>query len=98
MKSIIQTDLSVCYLCGKHIGTDRDCHHVFEGTANRKKSEEDGMKVYLHHCCHMWLHEHPKTAKTLKQRAQRIWERTYGDREAFMKRFGQSYLLEDEDG
>lgn len=57
-KGAAQTQ-DMCYLCHKPIYNNRDLHHIFNGSAYRKKSDEDGFVVYLHHTCHMWLHEHP---------------------------------------
>ena len=90
MKSILQYDRYICWRCLTRQKTE--CHHVFEGTANRKKSEEDGMKIYLCHGCHMYLHDHPKASLVFKERAQRVWEEKHGNRDAFIKRYGRSYL------
>ena len=90
-KSVLQTDKTVCYLCGQSSGK-LDEHHVFEGTANRSKSDDDSMTIYVHRVCHRWLHEHPKSALTIKARAQRKWEELYGNREEFIKRYGRNYL------
>ena len=49
------------------------------------------MVVYLCRWCHMYLHEHPGKAKMLKLKAQLVWESVYGDREAFIKRYGKNY-------
>lgn len=93
MRSIVQKDDSICEVCRNPIFGTRHLHHIFEGTANRKKSDEDGMTCYLHPCCHRFIHERsPRSLLTLKQRGQRVWEQTYGDREAFIKRYGKSYL------
>ena len=92
MKSIIQTNKDYCYVCGKPNPTDE--HHIFGG-ANRKKSDEDGMTIYLHRTCHTWLHNHPISSKTYKIRGQKIWEKTYGSREDFIDRYTKSYILEE---
>ena len=90
MKSVLQLDTSVCFVCMRR--GSLECHHVFEGTANRKKSEADGMKIYVHRACHMWIHEHPASAYTLKKRAQAVWESRYGSPEDFVKRYGWDYI------
>lgn len=86
MESRLQHDRN-CFLCGKPAS---DVHHIFNGPY-RKRSEEDGMVVYLCRWCHMYLHEHPGKAKMLKLKAQLVWESVYGDREAFIKRYGKNY-------
>lgn len=89
-KSIIQDKESYCYVCCKSGASDT--HHVFNG-AYRAKSEEDGMILYLHRCCHDWLHRHPVSNATMKARAQRIWMKYYGKTEdEFRKRYGKSYI------
>lgn len=78
-----------CFLCGK-FATDE--HHVFNGWGHRSMSEKDGMKVYLCHECHMKIHNNYAKRIELKKMAQRVWEKTYGDRGAFRERYGKSYL------
>ena len=96
MKSIMQTDDSICYICGKPITSNRDLHHVFNG-AYKKRSENDGMLIWAHHCCHMWLHEHPISNKTIKARAERIWRSHYGKtKEEFIERYGKSYEADEQ--
>lgn len=90
-KGAAQTQ-DMCYLCHKPIYNNRDLHHIFNGSAYRKKSDEDGFVVYLHHTCHMWLHEHPVSMRTFKQRGQRYFEANMGTREEFIKRYGKNYL------
>ena len=90
MKSLMQDDPTVCYLCGKPMGKG-DKHHIFNGPM-RDKAEEDGMYIHVHRVCHSYIHNHPVTAQTIKARGQRMWEETYGDRDAFIKRYGKSYL------
>lgn len=92
MASRLQKDDRVCYLCGNFITSNRDKHHIFNGTAYRQKSEDDELYVYLHHCCHMWLHNHPKSMWTFKQRGQRVYETEIGCRNDFIKRYGKNYL------
>lgn len=91
MKSIIQGDKEICYLCGKY-GAKHE-HHIFNGTANRKKSEEDGMKVYLHPVCHDWIHCHELSDLNLKAKAQKIWQDHYKkSKQEFIDRYGKSYI------
>lgn len=88
----MQGEYPICEVCGIPIYGAKDLHHIFEGTANRKKSDEDSMVIYLHPCCHDWLHRHPLSMLTIKQRGQRVWEEEFGSREDFIRRYGRSYL------
>lgn len=49
MKSIIHTTKGRCYLCGRYGQTEE--HHIFGG-ANRKVSEQYGLKIQLCPQCH----------------------------------------------
>lgn len=97
MKSIMQDNVEVCFLCGRNgSGDPLERHHVL-GASNRKYSEEDGLTVYL--CgnrCHRngkyAAHRNKRTATALKELAQIAWESRYGDREAFLRRYGRNYL------
>lgn len=91
MKSIVQTNKEYCYLCNKNGSLVE--HHIFNGTANRKKSEEDGMKVYLHPVCHRWIHEHEISDLNLKAKGQKIWQEYYvKTKREFIGRYGKSYI------
>lgn len=91
MESIVQSNKDICFICKKYGATD--IHHVFNG-ANKKRSEEDGMLLFLHRCCHRWLHDHPTSNRTIKKRCQMVWMRHYGTEDDFIKRYGKSYLYE----
>lgn len=93
-KKKIQRNNDICEVCGKFIYGGKDKHHLLNGTAYRQKSEEDGLYMYLHHSCHMWLHEHPISLRTFKARAQRFYEENIGTRQDFIDRYGKSYLEE----
>lgn len=88
MKSIIQ-DTKECYLCGR--SDSLESHHAIHGTANRKLADQDGLTVWLCIDCHTNLHQRGWHDKELKQVAQTAWERAYGAREEFIKRYGKSY-------
>lgn len=96
MKSIIN-DGDCCYLCGRNgNGDPLEVHHILGGP-NRRLSDEDGLVVKL--CgerCHRngknAVHRSRETDLLLKQKAQRVWEETYGTREEFRARYGRSYL------
>ncbi len=80
-------------------------HHIFEGTANRRLSDEDGLWIplsYEHHEGNMSVH-HNKEMKVLTHIiGQLAWEKRYivehkdvnedAARDAFRKRYGKSYL------
>lgn len=90
MKSVIQKDCNKCFVCGK--GGELHPHHIMEGTANRKKSDEDKLIVYVHNLpCHRDIHDHPKKYIYLKQYAQKTYEKNHG-REEWIKRYGKSYI------
>lgn len=87
----MQDDETECYLCGKYMGRGEK-HHVMNGHGYREKSEADGLFCFVHPQCHKYIHAHPITARTLKMRAQRIYEAEIGNREEFVKRYGKNYL------
>lgn len=100
MKSIVQTDCDKCFLCSKNGLYDRlEKHHIF-GAYNRRKSEEDGLFVFL--CgdsCHRngkhAAHRDKNIMDQLHKVGQKKWEEHYGTREEFMKRYGKNYLEEE---
>ena len=90
-----------CFVCGKG-GTH--LHHVFFGTANRKKSDEDLMFVYLcpyhHNMSNQGVHQNKELDNKLKVYAQKVWMDTYCDKDMseedkinkFIERYGRNYL------
>lgn len=88
-----------CYLC---ILLNNDCdrrttqeHHVVFGTANRKKSESFGLKVYLclqhHEEGPQSVHMNHEIARMLQRKAQERFEQIYSH-ELWMKEIGRNYL------
>ena len=83
-----------CLVCG----CERDIHrhHIFYGTANRKNSERDGCWCFLcgmhHNLSSAGVHFNRELDLKIKRECQKKWEETYGDRDAFIRRFGKSYL------
>lgn len=83
-----------CYVCGSkniHI------HEVFYGTANRKKSIEDGCCIYLcprhHNMSDEGIHFNKELDLEVKQLMERKWLDTYNKNiEDFIKRYGKNYL------
>lgn len=93
--SILVPYLNKCYICGSenHIAL----HEVFYGTANRKKSKEDGMILPLcslhHNMSNVAVHNNHDLDLKFKQMAQQKWMSYYNkSTKDFIKRFGQNYL------
>ena len=90
-KSILQEDMTRCYICGKpavHI------HEVFFGTANRKNSIKWGCYVglcYEHHEGNTGAHHDQATNLKLKEDCERAFEEKYG-REKFFEVFGKYWI------
>lgn len=92
MESIL-SNVKRCYICGSQINLHR--HHIFFGTANRKKSEEYGCWVWLcayhHTLSDESVHQNHKVDLCLKQECQRRFEKTK-TREEFRAIFGKNWL------
>lgn len=92
MKSIIQSNKNICFLCGRKAQEE---HHIFFGTANRKLSEKYGLKVYLCAYCHRIskyaVHNNKETDIKLKIIGQRKFEEEY-PKLNFLEIFGKNYL------
>ena len=93
-KSILQTDMTCCYLCGSR-SSRLDRHEVFP-SSNRTKSKSLGLWVMLcHSTCHegsMGVHQNAELAKRLKKKAQEIAMNEYGwTTDDFISRFGKNY-------
>ena len=92
MKSIISNDRE-CIVCGTTLGLHK--HHIYGG-ARRNLSETYGCWVYLcgvhHNLGNEGVHFNKEMDLKLKKVCEEVWEQTYGDRDAFIKVFGRSYL------
>lgn len=93
-KSIMEPAGSrTCYICGAAGYVEE--HHVFHGTANRKKSETWGLKVHLCYIHHRdpknGAHGNQEVDQKLKEEGQQIFEKLYGH-EKFMREFGKNYI------
>lgn len=93
MRSILQ-DRKESYISGSTYNLEE--HHIFFGTANRKVSEKNGLKVWLTVEEHKGTYGvHGKYGRDLdiklKQDAQRKYEKTH-TREEFIKLIGKNYL------
>lgn len=89
-KSILSTK-KICYMCGK--GGYLETHHIFNGTANRRLSDQDGLVVKLCPQCHEYVHKSQPIDLSLKREGQRAWMKHYNKTaEDFRARYGKSYL------
>lgn len=97
MKSLISNE-PWCLICGD---PRVHKHHIFYGTANRKKSEQYGCWCYLcvrHHLDgRVGVHYNARLNLELRQRCQKEWEKVYGGRDEFREVFGHNYLDPGED-
>lgn len=100
-KSLLQSRKE-CYICRIIYGKNAfltsealDLHHVFYGTANRKKSDITGMVIWLcrdHHTAgELAVHRNKKIDLSIKREAQRKFEENY-TRDEFREIFGKSWL------
>ena len=89
-----------CYLCMLLNGdystrTGLQAHHAMPGTANRRLSEQYGLKVYLclqHHTAGpMAVHNNAGLRDMVKGKAQAAFEGVYSH-EKWMAVFGKNYL------
>lgn len=94
VKGIVFPMTPVCALCGSK--SKVATHEIFYGTANRKKSIEDGLVVNLcgdhHNLSSNGVHFNKELDLELKQKAQKTYEEKLGSREDFIKRYGRNYL------
>lgn len=83
-----------CYFC--HNTQNLHIHHIFFGTANRKKSEAYGLTVYLcpyhHNLGQKCVHNCAQMDLMLKREGQKYFETNIGSREKFIQEFGRNYL------
>lgn len=93
MKSVLQTEKE-CFVCKRT--TNLHVHHVLYGTANRKKSEQYGYKIYLcpehHNMSSNGIHFNRPLDLSIKAMAQKHFEKNHGSRTDFIKEFGKSWL------
>lgn len=101
--SILQKKDGTCYLCKELCGSGRiyrqvEEHHIFFGSGQRWKSEEDGLKVYLcaehHRTGPEAVHRNAAICRRVQAAGQRAYEETHS-REAFMERYGRNYIYQE---
>jgi hypothetical protein len=98
MKSILSNE-KVCFLCGANGPLEK--HHIYGG-AFRKKSEQQGLWVYLCHSCHNeppnGVHHNRERMDALRAEAERAWinarnkEVLQSSIDNFIREFGRNYL------
>ena len=92
-KSIIQEG-KYCLVCGSERNLEE--HHIFFGTANRRLSEADGLKIWLcveHHKGNRGVHFDRELDESMKKKAERAYLLHYGKTvDDFIKRYGKNYL------
>lgn len=93
MKSIISNERE-CWLCKTTQNLHK--HHIFYGTANRKKSEAWGCWVYLcgyhHNLSKYGVHFDKDFDRKLKSYTQERFEEIY-DNETFIKVFKRNFKI-----
>lgn len=87
----------LCELCGRYADLER--HHVFFGTANRRKSEKYGLTAYLCHDCHneppYGVHHNREANRMLQAKFQQKWMDDHGKNvDDFIVEFGRNYIEE----
>ena len=92
-KSIMQ-DEKECFICGTTHWLEK--HHIFGG-AYRKKSERDGLTVYLCHYHHNeppdGVHHNRRGMDYLRAKGQEAYMKRYGATvEDFIREYGRNYL------
>lgn len=93
-KSIISND-HTCIICKTSQNLHK--HHIYYGTANRKKSEEHGCWCWLcanhHNMSPHGVHQDHDLDLEIKKMCQEILEKDQGwSRMRFIETFGKSYL------
>lgn len=95
MNSILQSKKR-CFICEKE--ADLEIHHCMFGSANRKLSEQDGLKVWLcpyHHRGTKGVHgkDGHILDMYLKSIAQIAYMQNYNKtKEEFIQRYGKNYI------
>lgn len=82
---------STLYFNKKTKGCEK--HHIFGGVANRPKSEEYGLFIWLTPDQHKYLHNHPLAMIKLKKEAQRRFMKYYDKTSnEFKEIFGRKWI------
>lgn len=105
MHSILTQYTQICAVCGQPAEAS---HHLVFGTSARQLAEEDDLKLPLCNKHHNTgkvaerIHDNPMAEDLSKKLGQLAWEKEFYKllfnldkdpaRDAFMKRYGKSYL------
>ena len=103
MKSILQKDNGICFLCAYLHGDTHEqfthCHHAVAGTANRKLSERFGLKYYLCPMHHEFgteaVHRNKELYILLIKAAELVFIKKYSFEE-WMRIFQKNFLEPEE--
>ncbi len=103
MRSILQSEKRVCFLCRVLHGDDHEqpthCHHVMYGIADRKLSEQYGLKVYLcpkhHEFSEEAVHRNKDINLMLRKAAQVVFITKNGN-EKWKRLFNRNFLDDEE--
>jgi len=89
-KGIVE-DMEHCVICGR----PAQLHHIFFGTANRRKSDRYHLLIPLcmdHHTGERSPHQNREIDLAIKVWGQQFFEENCGTREDFIREFGRTYL------
>ena len=94
MESIV-SNKKECFKCHNTIGLHK--HHIFFGTANRKKSDKDGCWIWLcgihHNLSKAGIHFDKDFDLQIKKLTEQKWIEYYEDDiNGFIARYGKNYL------
>lgn len=84
-----------CFICGSRERVE--LHHIF-GAANRGRSDDDGLTVFLCARCHREgkhsAHQSAEVAQLLHAVGELMWLREHTDKGVwdFARRYGRNYL------
>lgn len=101
--SIMHQEPGTCYLCVRLNGNyvqhkSLHKHHAYDGSGNRKVSEENGFWVKVCWRHHTYgkeaAHEKIENLRLIQRDVQREYEKTH-TRQQFMKLIGRNYLEDD---
>ena len=95
MTQSIISNKKECFRC--HTISNLHKHHIFFGTANRKKSDKDGCWIWLcgihHNLSNAGIHFDKEYDLKIKKLTEEKWLEYYDeDVKSFINRYGRNYL------